>query len=83
MMRLFNSKCDDIILLVDPKTVGDVKEEMKIFVKMAMKLGEKVFKATNHLPNFHIFNTVILLLFSGNEGREYFIHRQDIFWNNF
>lgn len=47
-MRIFNTddKLTDIIFLADPNVVGDIKIEMDIFVKMALKLAEKMSKVT-------------------------------------
>jgi hypothetical protein len=65
-MRIFNTddKLTDIIFLTDPNVVGDIKTEMDMFVKMALKLAEKVSKVTQSLPNIHIFNTVLFYVYS-------------------
>ena len=64
LMRIFNSQPADIIFLVDPEMIGNVNQEMKTFIKMAMKLGEKLSSITNKFPRIHIFQTVNLFFYS-------------------
>lgn len=56
---------------------------MKTFIKMAMKLGEKLSSITNKLPRIHIFQTVNLFFILGNERSIGFFNRKDLLWGNF